>query len=57
MLLGVPVIRQYEKYLSLLAFVGRAKKTKFCLHQGKDMEKITRVKEKASLSSWKGDPY
>lgn len=28
-LLGVPAIRQYEKYLGLLAFVGRAKKQSF----------------------------
>ena len=28
-LLGVPAIRQYEKYLGLLALVGRAKKQSF----------------------------
>ena len=46
MLLGVPVIRQYEKYLSLLAFVGRAKKQSFVYIKERIWKKLQGWKEK-----------
>ena len=44
MLLGVPVIRDYEKYLGLPSFVGRQKKACF-----------TKIKERiwAKMQGWK----
>ena len=45
-LLGVPAIRQYEKYLGLLAFVGRAKKQSFIYLKERVWKKLQGWKEK-----------
>ena len=48
-LLGVPSIRQYEKYLGLLAFVGRAKKHSFVYIKERIWKKLQGWKEKKSF--------
>ena len=45
-LLGVPAIRQYEKYLGLLALVGRGKKRSFIYLKERMWKKIQGWKEK-----------
>jgi len=45
-LLGVPAIRQYEKYLGLLAFMGRAKKQSFIYLKERVWKKLQGCKEK-----------
>lgn len=46
MLLGVPSIRQYEKYLGLPAFVSRAKKQSFVYIKEQIWKKLKGWKEK-----------
>ena len=45
-LLGVPTIRQYERYLGLLVFVGRAKRQGFAYIKERIWKKIQGWKEK-----------
>lgn len=49
--LGVSEIKEYEKYLGLPVVVGRKKKDKPKLHQRKSVDKITRLEEKAFVTS------
>lgn len=46
MLLGVPSIRQYEKYLGLPAFVAKAKKQSFVYIKEQIWKKLKGWKEK-----------
>ena len=45
-LLGVPAIRQYEKYLGLPALIGRAKKQSFIYLKERVWKKLKGWKEK-----------
>lgn len=46
LLLGVPAIKQFEKYLGLPAIVGREKKRSFIYHQERVWKKLQGWKEK-----------
>ena len=48
-LLGVPAIRQYEKYLGLPALVGRAKKQSFVYIKERVWKKLQGWKENSYL--------
>ena len=55
--LGVPTIRQYEKYLGLSALVGQAKKTKLYIPKREGVEEIVEVEREVIVSSEKGNPH
>ena len=56
-LLGVPEIKQYEKYLGLPSFVGREKKGEFCFHQREGLVQIKGIEGKAPFPSRQGSPH
>jgi hypothetical protein len=45
-MLGVPAIKQYEKYLGLLSFIGRAKYSTFTQIKEREWSKLKGWKEK-----------
>ena len=53
--LGVPEIRQYEKYLGLPSLVGRNKKASFNYIKERVWKKNLRMERKTIVSSGKGD--
>ena len=52
--LGVPEIKEYEKYLGLSAMVGRKKKGKLYLYKGEDLGETSRVEGETFVTSRKG---
>ena len=53
--LGVPEIKEYEKYLGLLAVVGKNKKGESQLYQGEGVGKVSRLERKTPISSGERD--
>ena len=50
-MLGVPEVKQYEKYLGLPSFVGRNKKTSFAFIKDRIWKKLQGWKEKLDRKS------
>lgn len=49
--LGVPKIKEYEKYLGLPVVVEKNKKRQSCLYKGENLGEITRVAAEITISS------
>ena len=50
-LLGVPAVKEYEKYLGLPSFVGRSRR-EFYTDKGEHMAMIAGLETETSISSW-----